>query len=75
MAAARDCRAGRIHVPRWVRLGALPALLVIDWFILETIGQVIFIALAAGLIALLPNPPVQALQRARVPRYVGVFVV
>jgi predicted PurR-regulated permease PerM len=75
MAAAPERTPGRIHVPRWVQLGALPALLVIGWFVLGAIGQVIFIFLVAGLIALVLNPLVHGLERARVPRYVGVFLV
>ena len=62
-------------MPRWVQLGALPALLIIGWFVLGAIGQVIFIFLVAGLIALVLNPLVHGLERARVPRYAGVFVV
>jgi predicted PurR-regulated permease PerM len=75
MATAPELRPGRIHVPRWVQLGALPALLIIGWFVLGAIGQVIFIFLVAGLIALVLHPLVHGLERARVPRYVGVFVV
>jgi putative heme transporter len=75
MAAADQSRPGRIHVPRWVQLGALPALLIIGWFVLGAIGQVIFIFLVAGLIALVLNPLVHGLEHARVPRYAGVFVV
>ncbi len=62
-------------MPRWVQLGALPALLVIGWFALGAIGQVIFIFLVAGLIALVLNPLVRGLERAHVPRYAGTFVV
>jgi len=58
-----------------VQLGALPALLIIGWFVLGAIGQVIFIFLVAGLIALVLNPLVHGLERARVPRYAGTFVV
>ena len=62
-------------MPRWVQLGALPALLIIGWFALGAIGQVIFIFLVAGLIALVLNPLVHGLERVRVPRYAGTFVV
>jgi putative heme transporter len=73
--AAADTRQGRIHVPRWVQLGALPALLIIGWFVLGAIGQVIFIFLVAALIALVLHPLVHGLERAHVPRYAGVFIV
>jgi predicted PurR-regulated permease PerM len=53
----------------------LPALLIVAWFTLGAIGQVIFIFLVAGLIALVLNPLVHGLERVHVNRYVGVFVV
>jgi predicted PurR-regulated permease PerM len=58
-----------------VQLAVLPALLIIGWFVLGAIGQVVFIFLVAALVALILNPLVHGLERARVPRYVGVFVV
>ena len=68
-------RAGSLFVPRWVQLAALPVLLLIAWFTLGAIGQVVFIFLVAGLVALVLNPLVHGLERVRVPRYVGVFLV
>jgi predicted PurR-regulated permease PerM len=64
-----------IVIPRWVQLAALPALLLITWFVLGKIGEVILIFIVAALIALVLNPVVRLLERLRVPRYVGVFVV
>jgi len=76
MASRPDCaQAGRIYIPRWVQLAVLPALLIIGWFVLGAIGQVIFIFLVAALVALILNPLVHGLERLRVPRYVGVFLV
>ena len=75
MASQPESAPGRIYVPRWVQLAVLPALLIIGWFALGAIGQVIFIFLVAGLIALVLNPLVHGLERAHVPRYVGVFLV
>jgi putative heme transporter len=66
---------GRIHIPRWVQLAVLPALLIIGWFVLGTIGQVVFIFLVAALVALILNPLVHGLERLRVPRFAGVFLV
>jgi predicted PurR-regulated permease PerM len=75
MAAQPESAPGRIHVPRRVRLGVLPALLLIGWCVLGAIGQVILIFLVAGLNALVLNPLVHSLEHAHVPRYVGVFLV
>jgi predicted PurR-regulated permease PerM len=75
MATRPECGPGRIYIPRWVQLAVLPALLVIGWFILGAIGQVIFVFLVAGLVALVLNPLVHGLERVRVPRFVGVFLV
>jgi predicted PurR-regulated permease PerM len=75
MASQSDCAPGRIHIPRWVQLAVLPALLIIGWFALGAIGQVIFIFLVAALVALVLNPLVHGLERIRVPRYAGVFLV
>jgi predicted PurR-regulated permease PerM len=66
---------GTIFIPRWVQLALLPVLLLLLWFALGAIGQVVFIFVVAGLIALVLNPLVQLLQRVRVPRYLGVFLV
>ncbi len=75
MATRPESVPGRIHIPRWVQLAVLPALLIIGWFVLGTIGQVVFIFLVAALVALILNPLVHGLERVRVPRYVGVFLV
>ena len=69
MATRPECTPGRIFVPRWVQLAVLPALLIVAWFALGAIGQVIFIFLVAGLIALVLNPLVHGLERVRVHRY------
>ena len=66
---------GVLHVPRWVQLAVLPVLLLLAWFILGAISQVVFIFLVAGLLALILNPLVHGLERVRVPRYLGVFLV
>ena len=43
MASRPEHVSGRIYIPRWVQLAVLPALLIIGWFVLGAIGQVIFI--------------------------------
>src|SRR5665647_3175122 len=75
MATRPECTPGRIYVRRWVQLAVLPVLLIVAWFTLGAIAQVIFIFLVAGLVALVLNPLVHALERVHVNRYVGVFVV
>jgi putative heme transporter len=66
---------GELHVPRWVQLATLPVLLLVVWFVLGAISQVVFIFLVAGLLALILNPLVHGLERVHVPRYLGVFLV
>ena len=66
---------GHIEIPRWVQLGTLPVLLIIAWFALGLVGEAVFVFLAAMLIALVLNPVIRALQRARVPRPIAVFLV
>jgi len=73
--AERVSPGGMISVPRWVQLATLPALLLITWFLLGKIGEVILIFIVAALLALVLNPIVKLLERLRVPRYIGVFVV
>lgn len=68
-------RPGGIFVPRWVQLASLPVLLLVAWFALGLIGQVVFLFLVAGLLAMVLNPLVELLERVRVPRFAGVFVV
>ena len=67
--------AGTITVPRWVQLAVLPALLLIAWFALGIIGEAIFIFVVAALLALVLNPLVRALERAHIPRALGVAIV
>ncbi|MFA4966419.1 MAG: AI-2E family transporter, partial [Thermoleophilia bacterium] len=62
-------------MPRWVQLAVLPVLLIIGWFVLGAIAEVVFIFLVAALVALVLNPLVRGLERVRVPRYLGVFIV
>jgi len=69
------CGPGRIFVPRWVQLALLPALAIMAWFAIGALEQVLFIFLVAAFIAMVLNPLVRLLQRARVPRFLGVSLV
>jgi putative heme transporter len=75
MATRPEPSPGKIVIPRWVQLGVLPVLLLFAWFTLMAIGQVVFVFLLAGLIALVLNPLVHGLERIRIPRFAGVFLV
>jgi predicted PurR-regulated permease PerM len=66
---------GHIEIPRWVQLGTLPVLLIVAWFTIGLVGEAVFVFITAMLIALVLNPVVRALQRAHIPRPVGVFLV
>jgi predicted PurR-regulated permease PerM len=68
-------RPPRLEVPRWVQLVGLPLLLVFAWVFLSKAGHVVFLFLVAALLALLLDPLVRGLQRARLPRGLSVAVV
>src|SRR3954470_9951706 len=65
----------RIEVPRWVQLVGLPLLLVLAWLLASAAAHVVFLFVVAALIALLLDPLVRALQRARLPRGLSVAAV
>jgi predicted PurR-regulated permease PerM len=68
-------RPPRIQVPRWVQLVGLPLLLILAWVFLTAASHVVFLFLVAGLVALLLDPLVRALQRVRLPRGLSVAIV
>ena len=70
-----DGRPPRIEVPRWIQLIGLPILLVLVWVVATAAGHVVFLFLIAGLVALLLDPIVRGLQRARLPRGLSVALV
>ncbi|HEX4527709.1 MAG TPA: AI-2E family transporter [Gaiellaceae bacterium] len=70
-----DGRPPRIEVPRWIQLVGLPILLVLLWLIASASGHVVFLFLIAALVALLLDPLVRGLQRARLPRGASVALV
>jgi len=53
----------------------LPLLLILAWTIASKAGHVVFLFLVAGLLALLLDPLVRALQRVRLPRGISVALV
>ena len=64
-----------VVVPRWVQAVVLPLGIVGAYLLLRAAGPVALIFIVAGLVALLLNPFVVMLQRARFPRGVAVLCV
>ena len=64
-----------IEIPRWAQLVLLPVLLLLVWAVAGTVRHVLFLFLVALLIALLLNPLVRGLGRARLPRGLAVAFV
>lgn len=65
----------RVTVPRWVQLVLLPLAIVGSYMVLDAAGPVLLLFVIGALIALLLNPFVTLLRRARVPRGLAVLVV
>ncbi len=68
-------RPPRIQVPRWVQLVGLPLLLVLAWVFATAAAHVVFLFVVAALLALVLDPVVRTLQRARLPRGLSVAIV
>jgi predicted PurR-regulated permease PerM len=64
-----------VVVPRWVQAVVLPLALLGVYGLLRAAGPVALVFIVAALVALLLNPFVAALQRARVPRGAAVLCV
>ena len=64
-----------VVVPRWVQLVTLPVLLLGLWALARAAGVVLLVFIVAGVTALILNPIVTVVQRARVPRGLAVAVV
>jgi predicted PurR-regulated permease PerM len=64
-----------VVVPRWVQAVVLPLGIVGAYLLIRAAGPVALIFIVAGLVALLLNPFVVMLQRARFPRGVAVLCV
>jgi len=74
MEDARDTK-GHITVPRWMQLGALPAIMLIGWLFTGVIAQAIFVFLIAALVAMVLNPLVSLVERGHIRRGLSVLVV
>jgi predicted PurR-regulated permease PerM len=64
-----------VVVPRWIQLVVLPLVLLGAWAVARAAGPVLLLFTVAGLIALLLNPFVTLLRRARFPRAAAVGTV
>jgi predicted PurR-regulated permease PerM len=64
-----------VVVPRWVQLATLPVLLLALWALARAAGVVLLVFMVAAMIALILNPMVARLQRARLPRGLSVAIV
>jgi putative heme transporter len=64
-----------IQIPRWIQLVVLPVLLVLAFLLAAELGHVLFLFLAASVIAFTLNPLVRDLTRLKVPRGPSVFIV
>jgi predicted PurR-regulated permease PerM len=65
----------RVVVPRWVQLVLLPLAIVGAYLVLKAAGRVLLLFIIGALIALLLNPFVSLLRRARLPRGLAVLAV
>src|SRR3954452_7861888 len=65
----------QVVVPRWVQLVALPLMVLGAWALARAAGGVLLLFVVSSLIALLLNPFVTLLRRARFPRGVAVLTV
>ncbi|MDQ4124781.1 MAG: AI-2E family transporter, partial [Actinomycetota bacterium] len=64
-----------VVVPRWVQLVTLPVLLLGLWALARAAGVVLLVFIVAAVTALILNPMVTVVQRARVPRGLAVAIV
>ena len=64
-----------VVIPRWVQLASLPVILLALWGLARAAGVVLLVFIVAAVIALILNPIVTVVQRARVPRGIAVALV
>jgi predicted PurR-regulated permease PerM len=64
-----------VVVPRWVQLVMLPLGVLALYAVAQAAGIVLLLFIVAGVIALILNPVVEFLQRARLPRTLAVIAV
>ena len=62
-------------VPRWIQLVVLPLALLGLWALARASGPVLLILIAASTLALILNPVVRKMERARVPRGLAILAV
>jgi predicted PurR-regulated permease PerM len=74
MTTAPSTPPPRVVVPRWIQLVLLPLAVLGVWAVLQAAGPVLLLFTIAGLIALLLNPVVALLRRARLPRGIAVLI-
>jgi predicted PurR-regulated permease PerM len=76
-AARRPIATGRpkVLVPHWIQLVALPLLVLGLWAVVRAAGSVLLIFAIAGVLALILDPVVRVIQRARMPRGLAVAIV
>jgi predicted PurR-regulated permease PerM len=72
---APPARVEPVVVPRWIQLVLLPLAVVGAYELVTVAGPVLFVFVVSGLIALLLNPLVALLQKARIPRGAAVAIV
>ena len=65
----------QVVVPRWVQLVTLPVALLALWAFARAAGVVLLVFIVAAVIALILNPMVSVVQRARLPRGLAVALV
>src|SRR5918999_805975 len=65
----------KLLVPRWIQLVGLPLLVLGLWAVARAAGPVLLIFAVAGVLALILDPVVRLIQRARVPRGAAVAIV
>jgi predicted PurR-regulated permease PerM len=67
--------APTIQIPRWIQLVGLPVLALIAVLLAGKVFHAVFLFLVAGLVALLLDPLVRALERFRIPRGFSIAIV
>ena len=67
--------APTIQIPRWIQLVGVPILALIALLIVGKVFHAVFLFLVAGLIALLLDPLVRALEKLWIPRGLSIAIV
>jgi len=71
----RPARGAPVVVPRWIQLVLLPLAVLGLYAVVRAAGTVLLLFIVAAVIALILNPLVSLVQRARLPRTVAVIAV